>query len=603
MVILLLLIVPSMINGKTHMIIGGKYLFYSYDHNYIFGRGEIVLKLGNKTITGELIEINVTSRIGIISIDCRIVNPDGTETKADMAEFSLKYLSLSVYSFGEQVEILKIPEEGKAVGFVRKGQELLKGSLLYFVGRKFTIKKNLDIIGQNVTIFVEGGQSLSFRKFRMNRGLSENKDTFNLNNLWYYNTTGIRADLSMHFEKKGKNTTLINDDNLKLKYDIFNKNPNSPQLAGEFRSKSRIDFSNKGKLKLEIGHITGNMTDAMLNYSFKPGKTINSFFSLYYKNPDSRREEFWFMSNIGLNFNKLGKISVRYNIEKESRYNMSIIYSNRIGKSLNVSLGTDLAKVEVSDSIFNKLSNSNFSLSYSTKIFNLSADYSLNRDLLHENTRSSPRVNLNFTPFRIYGGLLNIGFSSSFVINTIKRGDMTEDSFRSNTSLMLNSEKLSVTDSANINFSLRFEQFIDKDPLENFTSAGVILKGEQKLSSLTAVELLYNYYSRRSTRGWLIAGTSSGDVTALFKTRLKNNLANLWCSLSYNIAGGNYTSGLFNININLFKNWKFHTMVNHNFEFDHTSYILYLDRKAGRILLRASYRSLSKQFLIEVIPN
>lgn len=603
MMIFFILGTSLLVQGKSLAEIEGKYLFYSYDFNYIFGRGEIILKLGKKMIKGEMIEIDIKRRRGIISTDCKISETGEPEKLSDMVEFNLKDPAISLFSFGKEVKTFKIPEKGKTSGFIRKGQKMLKDSLLYFVGQKFIIKKNFDIIGQNVTIFVEGTPSLSLKKFRMNKGLTNSKDIFNLNNLWYYNTTGLRADLSLHFDKKGEKRSFVNDESLKLNYDIFGKNPEKQKFSGEFRSKSKIDLSEKSSLRFELSHITENMTDIRLGYSFKPKKIMDSSFSLYYKNPDSEREELWFMSDVGLNFNKLGNIRIRYNIEKESRYNASLSYTNRIGKYLNINMNTNLTKINISDSTFNKLSNSNFSLSYSTKIFNLSTEYSLNRDLLYENSRSSPRVNLNFTPFRIYGGLLNIGFSSSFMINTINKGELTEESFRSNTSLTVNSEKLFLFNNTSIDFSMRFEQFIDKDPLENFTSSGIILTGEHKFSSLTSFRLVYNYYSRRSTRGWLIAGTSTGDITALFKTRLKNGLADLWCSLSYDSAGGNYTSGFVNININLFKNWKFHSQVNHNFEFGNTSYNLYLDRKAGRILLRASYRSLSKQFLVEVIPN
>ncbi len=149
----------------------------------------------------------------------------------------------------------------------------------------------------------------------------------------------------------------------------------------------------------------------------------------------------------------------------------------------------------------------------------------------------------------------------------------------------------------------KVEQFFDSDPMENFTTAGIVLRGVHNLSENISMELLYNFHTRRETRQWLIAGTSTGDVSAVLRFMPPDGKLNLWGSVSYDTERGNYTTGFVNLRYNLIKYWSIQSYMNYDFEFNNLNYSVFLERNAGRILLRASYRSLSKQFQLEIIPR
>ena len=244
----------------------------------------------------------------------------------------------------------------------------------------------------------------------------------------------------------------------------------------------------------------------------------------------------------------------------------------------------------------------NFSLKYSTKIFNLSADYSLNKDIVHDQSQINPRIDLNFTPFTLYRGLIRFNILSSLNINHLKKADIKDYTYRANVALDINSTKLHLTKQTDLNFSLRLEQFIDKDQDNNLTTAGIILRGKQNIFDFAILELLYNYQTRRRTQKWFISGTNSQDLSAVLKLKEIKGGVKLWTSISYNSKIGKFTTGYLNFDFNIIKNWKIQTLLNYDFEFKNLNYNLYLIRRAGRIALRISYRSLSRKFLLEIIP-
>ena len=71
----------------------------------------------------------------------------------------------------------------------------------------------------------------------------------------------------------------------------------------------------------------------------------------------------------------------------------------------------------------------------------------------------------------------------------------------------------------------------------------------------------------------------------------------------YEGIGHNGTTGFFNFRYHLFKQWSVQSYLNYDFEFDNLNYSIFLERSAGRVLLRASYRSLSKQFQLEILKR
>lgn len=583
--------------------ITGDYLFYSYDHNYIFGRGNIIIKTDNCELRGTSLEIDVTRRLLLLASSCRVDCSGNITKSSDMVRSDLNKMSIILYDFGENIKITSLKGTKPSSDFVRKRRKLLEDSLLYFVGKRFRIKNNFGLTGYQVTVFIEGAQSISLKKFRMDKGVSEKNDLFSINNLWYTNKSGFITDISFNYKKNKGKTKFSNREYLKLNYDLFRVRSDSPEPEFNIGTESSLQFSDTSSLLLRGGYITGNSGLALLTWNLKPGKIVKSSITLDYRDRVNSGSELWVRGGLELDMKRGGELKLRYNHEKNLGYSGDIAYNNRIGKSLSFSAASSISGIKISDSILNKISDTRLSLNYSNKAFNISANYSLNRDLVNDNFRYSPGFVLNTSPLLFYKGLLKLNFSSTLLFNTTVREDIRENSFRSNTAVSISGNHIDISKNMFIDLSGRIEQFFDSDPMENFTTAGIVLKGVHNFTGNTSFELLYNFFTRRETRGWLITGTSTGDISAVMRFKTHEGRLNLWGSISYDTERGDYTTGFFNFRYNLMKYWNLQSYVNYDFEFDRMNYSIFLERQAGRILIRASYRSLSKQFQLEIIPR
>jgi hypothetical protein len=58
------------------------------------------------------------------------------------------------------------------------------------------------------------------------------------------------------------------------------------------------------------------------------------------------------------------------------------------------------------------------------------------------------------------------------------------------------------------------------------------------------------------------------------------------------------------ISIDIIRNWRLHSLINYDFLLKKINNVdLYLIRDAGRFQLRFIWQSLSKQFLVELVPR
>ncbi len=600
-----LILISNFIHLSSTVLIdiSGDYLFYSYDHNYIFGKGNIIIKAADYELKGKSLEINMRNRSLLLTSSCEVTGSDKKVQNADMVRSDLNRMSVILYNYGDKIKINSLKGTKPSVDFQAKRRILLEDSLLYFVGKRFRIKDDFELTGYKVVVFIEGTQSVAFNKFRMDKGISGKNDLFSINNLWYTNKSGLITDVSFNYKNDFGKTKFSNREFIKLNYDLFKVRSDSPEPQFNIGTESSLKFSKSSTLILKGGYITGNSGMALLTWNLKPGKIVNSSLTLDYRDRVNGNSELWIRGGLGLDLKKGGQINFKYNHEKDLGYSGDISYSNRIAKFLSLSATSSLSAIKVSDSMLNKISDTRLSLNYTNDVFNFSANYSLNRDLINDNARYSPGFRMNTRPLVFYGGLLNLNFSSSLMFTTIRREQSEENSFRSNSALSISGKHLDISDDIFIDISGKVEQFFDSDPMENFTTAGVILRSVHNFSGNTSIELLYNFHTRRETRKWLIAGTSTGDISAVLRFKTPEGKLNMQSSISYDIERGDYTTGFLNLRYNLIKYWNLQSFFNYDFEFRRMNYSVFLERKAGRILLRASYRSLSKQFQLELIPR
>jgi len=581
----------------------GDYLLYSFDYDYILGKGNIELKLKDFVATGDRIDIDIPNKRCRITSNVTIISGNNKLIKCDLFYLSLAPISFKCFNFKDTIESSGGKEKKSNYRFKSLTFTKLKESLLYFIGKEISIKNNWKIFGKEITAFVEGIQSVSFRSFRLNRGQPDRKSPFVINKLWYYKGTGLLGDISLRSGKNIKKIKLKTENNLRMKYDLFNKYSGYSAPGVYFKSKNSISLKDKNTLFVDLNYIKDNVSQAVMGYSFNNKKAVEANISVDLKKNFSSENKLWIRSYLKLDMKNAGILSLNYNYEKSRDYTGSFNYRKKFGKNLKLLAGGSFSGSRTGLTEFNKLSESRINLDYSTKIFNLSADYSLNSELLYNRSISSPKFNLNFIPVIFYKGLLNITVSSTAIFNNITRDGITENSFRSNTVMGLSSKKIKLDRSTNVEFSIRSEMLFDKDQSENYTSEGLIIKGEKKIFGNTNLEFRYNYFTRRRTKNWFIEGTAASDITMLLRNSVKNNKSNFWGSISYDIDMGRYTSSYLNFELFLVKNWYLQTLVNYDFIFKNLTYNVYLERKAGKYKFRISYRSLMKQFQLEVLPN
>jgi len=278
-------------------------------------------------------------------------------------------------------------------------------------------------------------------------------------------------------------------------------------------------------------------------------------------------------------------------------------YTNTFFNKINLLLSSSYSQIRIGESQdYSKIFTGGVSLSYNTRIFNLATDYYLNYDLFGNQLLSQPQLRLGLNPFSFYGGLLTANIYNIFIYNRLKAEDLRQYSYSNNTVFNLSTRPIYIQKSLNLNFNVALEQFLEKEG-RNFTSGGFIIRAEKRVFKGVSLEGFYTVQSRRKTKGWLIEGTTSQDLSAVLNVNPSEKL-NGWLSFSYDPKNSQWRQSFADVSVGLIKNWKFHSLINYDFLLKKIGNVdLYLIRDAGRFQLRFIWRSLSKQFLVELVPR
>jgi hypothetical protein len=591
--------------------IKGDYLLYSYDFNYLYGQGHIQIKSKNWIIQAEMVEMDMAGRVALASRNCRVAA--GKEKyAADMLEIDLENLDVKLTTFQEQIQSWSLPgsppkatyDGVAAKKIVLQDHEALKKSLVYFLNRRIVITHSYRVFGYESTAFIEGVQSLSFKKFKLDPGTEEtNLQGAGIDKIWFYPSEGLVVNSHLNLEKTVPAGALKTASTLDVKYDILNNTAYPPRGKIYFNSLSSLDLSHKSSLNLNVNYSTANMFSAMLAWRTRWTPHWSSDWSAAYSRTAARREEMWLRLCSNLQDKVLGDIALNLGYEKEKQYQAEITLRNQTLKNIRFSLQHSRSRLQFGAGVFNRLSGSAFSLAYSHRLFNLAADYSFHKDLLQNQSQSTPRFTLNVTPFRLYHNLLQVNLTSSFMVNQLNLGGKRNSQNKANLALSLQTETIQLGSGPAFTMALASEQLLDQDRQNDFTSLGCVLKCSQGITAFAALDFLYNYHTRRQTEKWLIQGSTSQDWSAVL--RLKEGPGRLkgWVSFSYDTKTGNFTSSYLDCAVMLSQNWQVQTQMNYDFLFRNFNYDFYLIRHAGRIMVRASYRSLSRQFLLEILPR
>ena len=591
--------------------IKGDYLLYSLDFNYVYGQGRVQIKGKEWTVHAGVVEIDIAGRLALATRGCR-VEKGGAAYAADLLEIDLESMGVKLTTFKDQIRSWSLPGTQKkaadkgAAGksFSRQDPEVLERSLVYFLNHRIVINDRYRVYGFQSTVFIEGAQSLSFKKFKLDQGVGETDvKGMGIDKLWFYPSQGVVINSHMTYEKPIRTGAAKTVNSLDLKYDLFNTTDTPPRGKIYFNSASTLDLSRKSALSLNADYVTGNMASARLTLLTKWAPWLGSEVAAEYSRTAARRDELWLSFRSNLQDKRLGDVALSLGYEREKQYRAEVSLKNQAVKNVRLSLLHSRSRLLFAENEYGRQRSSKFSLSYTHRLFEMAADYSFHQDLLQERSQGTPRFALNATPFRLYHGLLEVKVASSFMVNQLNFGGRRDDQSRANLALNLQSESIRLGSGPAFTFSLAAEQLLDPERTNRFTSLGGVFTCRQDLAGFADLNIIYNYNTRRLTEAWLIQGSTSQDWSAVL--RLKDGPERLqgWMSVSYDGKNGNFTNGYLDCAVKLVKNWQVQTQMNYDFMFKNFNYELYLVRSAGRFMVRASYRSLSRKFLLEVLPQ
>jgi len=602
---LLLLFSPFVIATEEILIrLKGSYLAYSYDFNQIYGEN-VEFQFSSYTVSCQWLKVDLTKKI-FYSLGNVILKSESEILSGDEFLFDPQEGIGSLISYKEKIEVKDIGNIGKNIS-LGQGQipedislSKIKKSLISFTGQVFEVTTDFEVYGYVVTLYIESLRSVGFKKFKLSAGFNQRRNGVSLEKIWYTKSQGLTGRISYFYQKEKKVNTLT-----KINYEEHSllKNYQGLKRQADLMSSTTISFNENLNLGVAANYNSSSLWNSDLWLNKNWGQRIRTRAGFSYNKPLNLGREAWLGLQTSINAEKFGSISFSGNYEVQNQILGYFSYDNSFMKKIHFRLSSFYSQVKISaSSDYSKILNGGMDVSYSSRLFNLSTDYFLNYDLFGDQILSQPRLRLGLNPFHLYGGLLSASFSNILIYNKLTTADTGQDSFSDNLFINISTQPVPIQKSLSLDFSFALEQFIEKEG-RNFTSGGLIIHADKNIAKGISLLGLYNFQSRRKSEAWLIEGTTSQDLSAVFKVNPSETF-NSWVSFSFDPKNKQWRQSFADLSFGLIKNWMLHSLLNYDFIFNKINNIdLYLIREAGRFQLRFIWRSLSKQFVVELVPR
>lgn len=603
--VLLNFLLPQILVSEDIAIdVQGTYLVFSYDYNQIYGEN-VELDMDFCHVFADYVKIDVASRL-FLAVGNVVLEKDGVMSSCDEFLFNPEEKDGLLIRYKETIQFEQIGEKGESslsshLGFFNDLKlERFQKSFISFTGQHFTITENYDVFGYDVTMYIEGLESLGLRKFKLSEGIQQERNGFYLDSVWYSRSQGITTRAGFLYDKENKvnsRTQIYYEEHSIL------KDYEGMKRQVDVTTSTSLNLSKSLNLGILGNYNSSTQWDAQFVLNKRWGAQNHTQVDFAYNNPLNRDRESWIGLESKLYGGKLGDLffSGRYELHNQVLANFS--YTHTPLKNVNVLLNSSYSLLRLGNSLEkSRIFTGNLKLSYGTKVFNLSSYYYLNQDLFGHQMLSQPQLRFVLNTFQLYDGLLSASFSNIFIYNRFKTDELRKDGYSNNTIFNLSSQPIFVGKNLILDFNLAVEQFFEKEG-RNFTSGGFIFKVKQILTKGVSLEGFYSVHSRRKSENWFIEGTTSQDLSTILRVNPAENL-NGWISFSYDPENSQWRQSFADISIGFLKNWQFHSLVNYDLLLKKLNNVdLYLLRDTGRFQIRLIWRSLSKQFLIELIPK
>jgi len=597
---------------KRLFVVQGETLVYSYDHNQIYGEKVAFEALGYK-VTASYFKVDIPSRQALAYGSVTLAK-DAEKLEADELVLSLEGMIGTLIRYGPTIETTPLDAgaagtEGRieggpttAPGGVFDGINLdkIKKSFLSFSARTISLTESYEVLGEGVTLYLEGLESMGFKRFRLSDGVGPRRNGFAINRIWYNKTQGLIGRASYSIEKTNKVASLT-----QLNYEerSFLKENYGIERQVDLLTSTTLTFNET----LRMG-FTGNYnSSSQWNVQTWIGKTWSPAFSTQfdfsYNKPVGFRGEAWLGLQSQLSAGKWGNLAVQGRYELRNQAVAGLNYGASFLNHFSLNLQSYYSRVKIGDSRdFAEIFTGGLNLSYSSRLFNLGTDYFLNYDLFGGQVLSQPQLRIGLNPIVFYGGLLSVNLNNIALYSQIGREGLAERSFSDNAVLSLAIQPVELFKDLRLNLNLALEQFVEREG-RNFTTGGIVFNAVRTIREGISVEAYYSLSSRRRTRGWLIEGTTGQDLSLVARA-VVGDVVNSWISVSYDAKDAQLRQSFADLSFKVVRNWSLHAILNYDFFLKKLNNIdLYIVREAGRLQFRLIWRSLSRQFLVEFVPR
>ena len=594
---------------KPLLRIEGGYLAHSYDFNQTLGQ-DVTISWGDRTIKARSLKIDVPGRRFVVLGGVEVAGPSGM-VRADEFFFDaagpagilVRYgptLKLEAFGPPRSPEELVTDVRTRRAVLAGVNWEKLRSSLIYTTAKTIEITPAYEVYGTDVTFYVEGLPSVGVARFKLSMGEEARTGGFSVDRFWFSRTQGLFGDLSFSLmrEKLLDSATQIHYE----EHSLFGDSQGLPRQL-DLRTSTTWAASELWKMGLEGNYSSTGLWNARIFAGIGDPEGNSLTVDAAYRKPLRSRGETWFGARSRLGSPDWGTLAVQARYELHGQTLAALAYDKAFGKRLTFRLKTDYSHILFGDgAVASKIFTAGVTAAYSADPFQAAADYYLNSDLLGGQRLSRPQLKIGMRPVVFYGGLLSFSMSDVLVLNSLRGEQNATDSYDNNAVFSLGAAPVRLGPGLTLRLSLTAEQFLEKEG-RNFSTGGAVVRAAQEFAPGVTLEAIYNFQSRRRTRSWLIEGTTSQDLTLLFRITRPGRLEG-WISAAYDPKYGDWKQGFADLSVGLVRNWKFQTLFNYDFYRRTLGNIdLYLVRKVGPFDLRFVWRSLSKQFLIEIVPN
>lgn len=597
---------PSPLRASEQEILAvkGAYLAYSYDFNQIYGRG-VVFKWAGYTVSSERLKIDINSRLFYAFGSVKLSRGE-TELQGDDLAFSPETGQGTLTVYGESIERKNVgthtPEEDVVMPAPQLDQLTLahiQSSLLYCTCPEIQITDTYEVYGSEVTFYVESLPSLSFTRFKLSDGIDPEPKGFSLDKVWYTKSQGLIGQASYQYNE---DDLISSFSSVHFEERSILKDYPGPQRQADLMQTTSLVYNDSTTLGFNGNYSSSQLWNTNIWVNKKWSERITTGFDFAFNKPVNYKGEAWFGAQALVSGGKYGDVSLSGRSDLQDQVLGNLTYGATFIKSLNVLLNSNYSRIKISGSDdFSEILSSALSLSHYSKVFNLSADYFLNKDLVGSESLSRPQLRVGINPLTLYGGLLSFHIDNILIYSQFKTSGEQEQTYNNNTIMSLSTHPVNLPRGFSLDFRISAEQFVEKEG-RNFTSGGFILNLKKTLFEGIVFETFYSTQSRRRTQNWLIEGTTSQDLSLILRANPLSWLDG-WASISYDPKSGAWQQSFADLSVTMFRNWRFHSLLNYDFLLNKLSNIdLYLIRDAGRFQLKFVWRSLSKQFLVELIP-